>query len=327
MLEQELLAQLSCNSSKIDEVLSTLPITITRKNECNIRFDVFGHSSSAYTMDMSTLNYYNFRENKRGNLFDLMSELLEVDKDSVIADMYLSVMCEGINKDVEVREYNCGEYSLEYPNTYELSCLEEYPNVISGLFLKDNIWVTTQIAWDIRYDFKYKRVVIPVYQDGELVGALGRLNKNRLEDSDNKYMPTLVYSKSKVLFGLDMYRDKIKERKTVILVESEKSVLKAWQHQINTPVLAVGGSNISRHHIERLNILGVENIMWAQDKGIDEDKVLLNNLRKLTQYSNAKNIYYLDVDNCSELEDKESIMDKDKETIKEVLKNYTIKIK
>ena len=327
MLENELLTQLSCNKDKVDEIISTLPINVSSRNDNNIRFDVYEHSSNAYTMNMSTLKYYNFRENKYGSLFDLMAELLKVDKTNVISDVYLSLLCEGINKEAQPQDYEYAEYRLEYPNTYDKDCLNEYPNVISDLFLKDNLWVTTQIQWDIRYDYKYKRIVIPVYQDGELVGAIGRLNKSRLEDKENKYMPTLTYSKSKVLFGLDMFKDKIKECKRVILVESEKSVMKAWQYQLEVPVLAVGGSNISRHHIERLNILGVEKIVWAQDRGIDEEKVLTNNLGKLMRYSTAKNIYYLDADSCHLLEDKESVMDKDKDTIKEVLKNYIVKVK
>lgn len=328
MLENELLIQLASDTDKVESILSSLPIHITKRNESNIRFDTLEHSSNAYTLDLNSLKYYNFRDNKSGNLFDLMSELSNKNKEDVIAEAYLSVMCSGIKTDIDVENlYRPKEYVLEYPNSYDKESLKEYPKVISNLFLKDNVWATTQLYWGIRYDYKYRRIILPVYQDGELVGAIGRLNKSKLDDIENKYMPTLIYSKSKVLFGYDQYKDKIKKCKKVILVESEKSVLKAWQYQLPIPVLAVGGSNISRHHIERLNLLGVEKILWSQDKGIEEEKVLGNNMSKLIRYSNAKEIAYLDVDNCPLLEDKESIMDKEPIIIREVLKKYIVKVK
>ncbi|MGL5099213.1 MAG: hypothetical protein ACRC6B_04120, partial [Fusobacteriaceae bacterium] len=118
----------------------------------------------------------------------------------------------------------------------------------------------------------------------------------------------------------DEYRSEIKRTKKVILVESEKSVMKAWQYKLPIPVLAVGSSSISRHHIERLNILGVETVIWCQDKGISEKDVLVNNVMKLNKFSNAKKIKYLDSDNCDWLEDKECFLDKDYDTVKSILK-------
>lgn len=319
--ENQILLQIASRQEVLNSILENLPIQITSINEEVIRFDDYGHSSSAFSMNLSNLTYYNFRENKKGNLIDLMEKYSKKSRSEIVTEMYLTIMMTKGLVDVEYEQFD-STYKLEYPDVYEDSCLEEFPKMMSRLFLKDNLWLTTQAHWDIRYDYKRKRIVIPVYQDGELVGALGRLNKTTLEQYENKYMPSLIYNKTRVLFGLDEYRDRIKKIKKVILVESEKSVMKAWQYKLPIPVLAVGGSSISRHHIERLNILGVETIAWIQDKGIQEQDVLKNNMRKLAKYSTAKNIKYFDSDSCELLEDKECLLDKDIDSIKNMLSKY-----
>ena len=322
--EKEILLQLAQHRDIIEELLNKLPIQCKCISGNKVRFDTVEHNSHAYLLDLENLTYFNFRDGKYGNLIDLMSQLLNRQREEILYELYLSLCLKGDIIDTSGYESNF-EYKLEYPESYPENSLDSYRNVISDLFLKDNIWITTQEYWGIKYDYKYKRIIIPVYQDEELVGALGRLNKSKIEDYENKYMPTLVYSKSKVLFGLDEYRNLIKKTSKVILVESEKSVLKAWQLKSKIPVLAIGCNSISRHHIERLNILGVKQIIVCLDKGIEDKNVLKHDLEKLSKYSNAKIIKYLDVDNCTYLEDKECVWDKtDIEVINKCFKEYMV---
>ena len=319
--EHQILMQLASKHDVVSDILNKLPIQIASGNTDNkIRFDTYEHSSHAFTLSLDKLTYYNFRENKRGTLVDLISKFTDKPKEEVLAEIYMTIMLLSGVVDIECQEVGY-EYKLEYPEVYDESELDIFPKKLSKLFLDDNVWLTTQQHWGIRYDYKRKRVVIPVYQDCELVGAIGRVNKTTLDIGENKYMPTLIYNKTRVLFGLDEYKDLIKKLKKVVLVESEKSVLKAWQYRLPFPVLAVGCSSISRHHIERLNILGVETIVWAQDKGIEEVDVLTNNLKRLKKFSNARNIKYLDSDSCDLLEDKECFLDKDLDIIKAILKD------
>lgn len=325
--ENQILLQLATRRDLVLDILNSLPIQMSGVSDSDvIRFDTYEHNGKAYSFDLKTLRYYNFRTNKCGNLIDLLVEFTKKNREEVYSTIYLNILTRGILDCNYEEGYYQEEYSLKYPEPYDSNSLDIYPNMTSKLFLNDNIWVTTQIYWNIKYDNKSKRVIIPVYQDYELVGAIGRLNKSKVEKYENKYMPLLRYNKSTVLFGLDEYRNKIKETKKVILVESEKSVMKAWQYNSKIPVLAVGCSSISRHHIERLNILGVETIIWSQDKGIEDKDVLGNNIKKLKRYSNAKKIKYLDVDSCEYLEDKESIFDKDIETIKKCFNECLVEV-
>lgn len=327
--EKEILLQLAQHEDIVQELLNKLPIQCKGISNNKVRFDTIEHNSHAYSLDLCSLTYFNFRDGKYGNLIDLICELLNKQRDEITYELYISLCLKGDM--VDTSNYQCDynfEYKLEYPESYPENSLDSYKNVISDLFLKDNIWITTQEYWGIKYDFKYKRIIIPVYQDGELVGALGRLNKSKVEDYENKYMPTLIYSKSKVLFGLDEYRETIKKLSKVIIVESEKSVIKAWQMKSKIPVLAIGCNSISRHHIERLNILGVNHIIVCLDKGIEDKNVIKHDLEKLDRYSNANIIEYVDVDNCTYLEDKECVFDKtDKDIINRCFKEYVIRYK
>lgn len=322
--EKEILLQLAQHKDIIENLINKLPITSVSFSNNKLRFDTVEHNSHAYSLDLNTLTYFNFRDSKYGNLIHLLSCLLNRQRDEILYEIYLSLCLKGDIIDTSNCEFSENfEYKLEYPENYEKDSLNSYKNVISDLFLKDNLWITTQCHWGIKYDFKYKRIIIPVYQDGDLVGAIGRLNKSKIENYENKYMPILAYSKSKVLFGFDEYRDLIKKTKKVILVESEKSVMKAWQMKSKIAVLAIGCNSVSRHHIERLNILGVNEIILALDKGIEDKNVLKNDLEKLSKYSNAKIIKYLDVDDCVYLNDKECFLDKtDKNIINKCFKEH-----
>lgn len=327
-MEKSILSQLHNNINIVMALLETLPIRVSSNNdEGVIRFDTYEHSSNAYSLNLNTLSYFNFRENKGGSILQLISELTGKTMDKVCSEVYLMFVTQGEIKPCENTVYEFKEYEFLTPEAYDERLLENYTPTISELFKKDNLWITTQIYWGIRYDYRTHRVVIPVYQDYDLVGAIGRLNKEKVEDTENKYFPILNYSKSRVLFGYDEYKERIKKVGKAILVESEKSVMKAWQYNSRIPVLAIGGSNISRHHIERLNLLGVKHIILALDKGIECEDVLQGNLRKLQTYSNAKILQYIDVDNCDLLEDKECIFDREQEVINHCFKNHVITIK
>lgn len=326
-MEHSLLLQLANNRDMVLSIIESLPIRISSNNGDSIRFDTFDHNNHAYSIKLSTLTYFNFRTNKRGSLIDLIAELTHKSVKEITMNIYIFLLSKGVitQCDIDIEEK---DFQLEYPEPYDEKLLSNYPKVVSELFKNDNIWDITQVYWGIRYDYMRNRVVIPVYQDYELVGAIGRFNQTDVDKhKENKYLPILRYPKQTVLFGLDEYRDLIKQKKTVILVESEKSVMKAWQSLSKLPVLAIGSSNVSRHHIERLNVLGVDRIILSLDKGIEEESVLVNNLCRLSRYSQAKTIEYIDIDKCDIVRDKECIFDRDKDVVTHCFKNHLVAVR
>lgn len=290
-----------------------------------LRFDI-EHNSNAYVLSLDdSLRYYNFRNNEKGNVLDLISKFENKDKRDLVNEYYLTLMSEGklINQCGEIEEWE-DNYIYQAPEIYDKKYLEQYPRVIADIFLQDNIQIATQIFFNIRYDSRTRRIIIPVYFNNELIGATGRRNAKILQEKENKYMPVLAYKKSLVFFGYDVYYDLIKKTKIVMLVESEKSVMKMWQMESKIPTLALGSNSLSRNHIELLKLLQVDTVIFALDKSLDYQDSLIPNIKKLKKYGRQCKIKYIDVNNISNnlLGEKEAICDRTKEEITEIFTKY-----
>ena len=137
-------------------------------------------------------------------------------------------------------------------------------------------------------------------------------------------MPVLRYSKSLVFFGYDIYYDLIKKTKIVMLVESEKSVMKMWQMGSKIPTLALGSNALSRNHIEILKLLQVDTVIFALDKSLDYVDSLIPNIQRLKKYGRECKIKYIDVNNIPNnlLGEKEAICDRNREEITEIFTKY-----
>lgn len=298
---------------------------ITSSDGMTARFDI-DHNSNAYVLSLNdSLRYYNFRNNEKGNILDLLSKLNDVDKTKYISQLYLSLATNKqlINESGEVESWN-DTYIFQTPEIYDKEILKDYPIAISELFLKDNISVETQLFFGVRYDKFTRRVLIPVYYNNELIGLTGRRNAKYLQEGENKYMPILRYSKSLVFFGYDVYYDLIKKTKTVMIVESEKSVMKMWQMGSKIPTLALGSNALSRNHIELLKLLQVDTVIFALDKSLSYEESLIPNIKKLKKYGRECKIKYIDVNNVPNelLGEKEAICDRNKEEINEIFTKY-----
>lgn len=127
-------------------------------------------------------------------------------------------------------------------------------------------------AFDIRYDVSNLVIIIPHKdKDGNIVGVRGRFMS---EYSNVKYMPitwngvTLAHPLRGNLYGLYENRKVIEKSKTVILFESEKSVLKFssfFGHENNFSV-ATCGNKVTNEQIQLLQDMGVKQVILAFDK-------------------------------------------------------------
>lgn len=326
VLEDIVLHNLNLNREILYSLLNAYVGKLTPSSDgTTLRFDIC-HSSNAYVLSLDdSLRYYNFRNNEKGNILDLLSKLVDVDKTKYITELYLNLKLENklINECGEIEEWE-ENYVYQVPEIYDKECLEQYPKAISEMFLNDGIRVETQLFFNIRYDKRTRRVVIPVFYNNELIGAIGRRNAIYLQDKENKYMPILRYSKSLVFFGYDVYYDLIQKTKTVMLVESEKSVMKMWQMESKIPTLALGSNALSRNHIEILKLLQVDTVIFALDKSLDYVDSLIPNIQRLKKYGRECKIKYIDVNNIPNnlLGEKEAICDRNREEITEIFTKY-----
>ncbi len=108
-----------------------------------------------------------------------------------------------------------------------------------------------------------ERIVFPIAnQVGKTVAFTGRILPGTVERikaqgmtmEPPKYLnspDTLIFNKSKILYGLDKSKQAIAETNTVLLVEGQMDFLMAWQSGVKN-VVAVSGTALTPNHLERL---------------------------------------------------------------------------
>ncbi len=155
-------------------------------------------------------------------------------------------------------------------NIYDKSVLDrfyKYPHID---LLNEGISCETQNQFDIRYDLQSNRIIIPAYtKDNQLLGCKGRIIKE-LEDEDNRYIGIIPYNKSHVLWGLQNTYPYILEHDKLILFESEKSTMKAWEFDVKFSC-AIGGQDVSSEQVRQSISLASE-IILALDEGVSAEK-------------------------------------------------------
>lgn len=157
------------------------------------------------------------------------------------------------------------------PETY-LECFTYLPH---EKWLNDGVTKDACDRFEIGYAPWSNQISIP-HRDmqGNLIGIRGRYLDEEDVDNIGKYVPislngyTLSHSLGSVLYGAWITKDKIRECKKALVVEGEKSCLKAYSmFHDNSYVVATCGSSITLTHQKiLLNELGVEEIIYMPDK-------------------------------------------------------------
>lgn len=156
--------------------------------------------------------------------------------------------------------------------TYDKKIYEEYPPCISEVFLKDDVGVLAQRFFDVRIDEDSNRVIFPIKDlDGNIVGVLGRYNAVDVPNNIAKYLPIIPYEKRLFLYGA--YENKDFLHDTIIMVESEKSVMKAFSKGYRN-VVALGGNYFSSDKYGILYDLKPKNVILALDEGLDDNHII-----------------------------------------------------
>ncbi|QJI52407.1 DNA primase [Psychrobacillus phage Perkons] len=155
--------------------------------------------------------------------------------------------------------------------TYSDSVLDNYLIMPSEKFIEDGINYKVQQDFLIGHCNLTDRIVVPWRNlKGEIIGIMGRLNKDELEPHENKWYPIIKFSKSRALFGFSENYQHIQTDNMVMIFESEKSVLKCASNDINC-ALALGGSSLSDYQADNINSLFPKTIIIALDEGLSSD--------------------------------------------------------
>ena len=202
-------------------------------------------------------------------------------------------------------------------------------------------WVNENISEDalrkfnIRFDVKGNRMIIPhMREDGQCVGIRVR-NFNPKDVERGKYMPLFYddncfsHALGSSLYGLNISKDNIKKYKKCIVFESEKSVMKYESLYPDRNIsVSICGSSFSNQQKKMLLNLGVEEIVLALDRqyededteeGRDWKNKIIKNLKGLKDYCKVSYIWDNDKDRL--LEHKDSPIDKGREVFETLLRN------
>lgn len=161
---------------------------------------------------------------------------------------------------------------------YDKSILDQLDHSVPQQWLDEGISLETMLKYQIGYYERSQATTIPCFaQDGSLIGI--RCRHWRPDEIEaGKYRPlslldgtTFKFPTNQVFFGINWNWGEIERTGHVILVEGEKSVLKAdtWWGEKNN-VVALYGSNLGLQRRNQLIKLGVDHVTIAIDSDFHE---------------------------------------------------------
>ena len=306
------------------KILQTINLTNISNNTNEFKFSWYKDSNpSGACLFKKTLRYVYWSKNQSGDLIDLVMKKANIGFLEA-KQLIESIVNKTFSDNRYIKENPYQEFlstikrSNNNPNTYNYSLYEQYPNCISKLFLDDGIGLLAHDVFDIRFDDESNRIIFPIRDmDGNLLGILGRYNKRNVDKRIPKYLPILNYERHYELFGI--YENKDFLHDTIILVESEKSVMKAFSMGYRN-VLALGGSYISPQKKKILLKLSPKSVILALDEGLLDDHI--KDVAKSLISSNPFikwHVGYIPSNNV-DLGEKNCIFDESKEKCQNILK-------
>lgn len=321
------------NEDKILEVLEEIGCCKIKKVKANeFRFGIDEDSSgSANSLFIDTLSYTSFSRGIKGDILTLVSEIKGVslgESIKILADK-LNIKKEYYNTDIKLpfggffKNFSKIKVDDTPPITYPVSKLDQYNTGISKMWIEDGISAIVQEEFNIGFCHDTNRIVIPwMTETGELVGIMGRLNKLDLLEKEMKYYPIIAFSKSKVLYGLNRNYKEILNKNIIIIVESEKSVMKAYEFGYKN-VVALGGNNISERHSRLIKSMYC-NVIIAFDEGLELNHCIEQaNKCKIQNPFFTNEVYIMDMEG---LKEKNCIFDLDEKTIQNAFEERLIYI-
>lgn len=208
---------------------------------------------------------------------------------------------------------------------YNEKVLDQYERCGNLRFLRDGISLDAQKFWDVRFSTDDNRIIIPIRNEySELCGAKGRLNGEAEEDNP-KYMYTIPVAMSQVLYGYSENYQYLYGN-DIIIVESEKSVMQAWDFGVRN-IIALGSNSLSEKQAKLLLQLQPKRIIIAMDEGLSFEQTKRNaDIIKSFCGMFAPEIWYWDSDQDLDIDSKCSPTDMGREKFEEIMTEQLVQI-
>ena len=208
---------------------------------------------------------------------------------------------------------------------YDEKVLDKYKKYGNVRFLRDGISLGAQKFFNIRFSVEDNRIIIPIRNEyGAIVGAKGRLN-GEPEENEPKYMYTIPVAMSQLLYGYSENYQHLYGN-DIIVVESEKSVMQAWDFGVRN-IVALGSNSLSERQTKLLLQLQPKRIIIAMDEGLAFEQTKRNaDMIKNFGGMLAPEIWYWDADQDLDILPKSSPTDAGKEKFDEIMEEQLVKI-
>ena len=184
--------------------------------------------------------------NATSRAVEIYNNLLMKNPDGSADDVLKYLTKRGISRDI-IKKFHLGLASKNYTAVYD-ELKKDFPEEIlekAGIILKNK---------DNKYIDRFRnRLIIPIQNEfGDFVAFGARAIE---EGQTPKYInssDSLIYNKSKLLYGLYTAKEAIKEQDSVVLMEGYFDVISAQAHGIENCVAACGTS-LTADHVKLLS--------------------------------------------------------------------------
>lgn len=274
--------QIIDNEELIELILNDVGFTdingdFNKGNEYRCSWEDGGNPTSV-RVNKSTLSSDCFSKGIKGDIITLVSEKLNLSFTKTIDRLSRLINFEDINEDIALpfdgffnEILNLVDDSFDDLETFDESILDDYLILPSERFLKDGISYEVQQKYNVGYDVTTGRIIVPWRNlEGKIVGIMGRLNKEEIEEYENKWMPIIPFPKSKTIFGFSENYNAIQHASFTMIGESEKFPMALSSKGIDLG-LGLGGSNLSQFQANNIKSLFPKRILVCMDEGLDED--------------------------------------------------------
>ncbi|MEI6296175.1 MAG: DNA primase [bacterium] len=203
-----------------------------------------------------------YEKSEKGRIFSLLNSAIEFYRKELVKNKHaLDYLKERGLKGETVIKFKIGfapeGWRLLYDNLKKLGYSEKEMET-AGLIIKSESGY---------YDRFRSRLMFPIFSaSGSPVGFSGRILELKKDDSKPapaKYInspQTIVYDKSKALFGIDKAKVPIRQKNECILVEGQFDLVMSHQAGVENAV-AVSGTALTEEHLSIINRLAEKMIM------------------------------------------------------------------
>lgn len=287
-------------------------------------FDVFELIQKIQEVDLNSSIYFIV------NFFNLQYKLSEADEESFSEDWKIFKSYDKITG-IEI-----SNDKIELPQIKNY--IEYYPQPHILNWEKEGISYDVCKYMGVKYNPVNGSIIIPHYDaENRLVGIRQRTLVQE-DEIYGKYRPAKFQNQlcnhplAFNLYGLNIAKNNIRSLRTVIVVESEKSVLQyiSYFGTKSDICVAVCGSSLSKYQFHLLLDLGIQELVIGFDKDFDEigsedyNKVV-NKLQKIyDKYNSYINISFLFDRENNQLGYKDSPLDKGRDTFLYLFSNRIV---